>query len=62
MTMDKKQDPRQPVPDGQMTPAATQPGEQLISPKGEEYLREAGSIEDLPNADELDEAQGLKGE
>jgi hypothetical protein len=62
ITMDKKQDPRQEA-SPQTTPATNQPPqEQLIPKKGEEYMREAGNIEDMPDPEELDEAHGMKGE
>lgn len=61
--MDKKQDPRQPSKEEQISPASDPLSqEQIIPKKGEEYLREGGNIEDLPDPEELDEAQGMKGE
>ncbi|MGB8193496.1 MAG: hypothetical protein WCF67_16315 [Chitinophagaceae bacterium] len=50
--MDKKQETRadERLP-GQL------PQKQLIPEKGEEYLREAGNIEDLPNTEENEEAE-----
>lgn len=63
--MDKKQDPRQPEQQEQAVPtSASDPlsPDQIIPKKGEEYLREGGNIEDLPEPEELDESQGMKGE
>lgn len=60
--MDKKQQPRQPSHEGQAEPTANPPQEQLIPKKGEEYMRESGNIEDMPDPEELDESQGMKGE
>ncbi|HVF95957.1 MAG TPA: hypothetical protein VM871_01475 [Flavisolibacter sp.] len=37
------------------------PADQLLSPKAEKYLREAGNIEDLPDPQEEDEAEGIQG-
>lgn len=60
--MDKKQEPRQPSQEGQSHPTASPPQEQIIPKKGEEYLRESGNIEDMPEPEESDESQGMKGE
>lgn len=62
--MDKKQEPRNPASQqGQSIPASDPLSpDQIIPKKGEEYLREGGNIEDLPDTEELDESQGMKGE
>jgi hypothetical protein len=35
------------------------PAKQLLDKKAEEYLREAGNIEDLPNAEEQEEVEKI---
>jgi hypothetical protein len=53
--MDKKNNNTASDKTGEEIPAQQQPPEkQLIKEKGEEYLRESGNIEDLPEEDDND--------
>ncbi len=50
--MDKKQPEKT---DNGLAPVV--PPEQLLNKKAEEYLRESGNIEDLPDAEEIEDAE-----
>lgn len=43
-------------PEANDLPGANPPGKQLLNKKAEEYLRESGNIEDLPDEKEDEEA------